>query len=90
MREPTRVHITWVDDNTLKVETDAGTQTRMFHFNAKMPAHEAASWQGYSDATWDGLRPAPRGGGAAPRRRLAQGGHHGPEARLPAQERRPV
>jgi hypothetical protein len=67
MREPTRVHITWVDDNTLKVETDAGTQTRLFHFNAKMPAHEAASWQGFSDATWDGLRPAPRGGGAAPR-----------------------
>ncbi len=67
MREPTRVHITWVDDNTLKVETDAGTQTRLFHFNAKMPAHEAASWQGFSDATWDGLRPAPRGGGNAPR-----------------------
>ncbi len=67
MREPTRVHITWVDDNTLKVETDAGTQTRLFHFNAKMPSHDAASWQGFSDATWDGLRPAPRGGGAAPR-----------------------
>jgi hypothetical protein len=67
MREPTRVHITWVDDNTLKVETDAGTQTRLFHFNAKMPAHEAPSWQGFSDASWDGLRPAPRGGGAAPR-----------------------
>jgi hypothetical protein len=67
MREPTRVHITWVDDNTLKVETDAGTQTRLFHFNAKMPAHEAASWQGFSDASWDGLRPAPRGGGSAPR-----------------------
>ncbi|HTW63252.1 MAG TPA: hypothetical protein VME17_01495 [Bryobacteraceae bacterium] len=67
MREPTRVHITWVDDDTLKVETDYGTQTRLFHFNSKMPAHEAASWQGYSEATWDGLRPAPRGGGPAPR-----------------------
>ena len=90
MRVPDRVHITWVDDNTLKVETDAGTQTRLFHFNAKAPAHEAASWQGYSDATWDGLRPAPRGGGNAPRRRLAEGGHHGSKARLSAQERRPV
>jgi hypothetical protein len=67
MRVPGRVRIAWVDDNTLKVETDAGTQTRMFHFNAKSPAKEAPSWQGYSDASWDGLRPAPRrGGGAAP------------------------
>ena len=32
MRVPGRVHITWQDDNTLKVETDAGTQTRLFHF----------------------------------------------------------
>ena len=32
MRVPGRVHITWQDDNTLKFETDAGTQTRMFHF----------------------------------------------------------
>ena len=48
MRVPGRVHITWTDDNTLKVETDAGTQTRTFHFNAKPPANEAPSWQGYS------------------------------------------
>jgi hypothetical protein len=65
MRVPGRVHITWVDDNTLKVEADAGTQTRTFRFNAKTPANEAASWQGYSEANWDGLRPAPRGRGAA-------------------------
>jgi hypothetical protein len=32
MRQPTRLHITWQDDNTLKVETDYGTQTRLFHF----------------------------------------------------------
>jgi hypothetical protein len=66
MRVPGRVHITWTDDNTLKVETDAGTQTRTFHFNAKPPANEAPSWQGYSAANWDGLRPPPRGGGAPP------------------------
>jgi hypothetical protein len=66
MRVPGRVHIIWADDNTLKVDTDAGTQTRTFHFNAKAPAGEAPSWQGYSAANWDGLRPAPRGGGAAP------------------------
>ena len=32
MRVPGRFHITWQDDNTLKIETDAGTQTRLLHF----------------------------------------------------------
>src|SRR5882672_304616 len=32
MRVPGRLHITWQDDNTLKLETDSGTQTRLFHF----------------------------------------------------------
>ena len=63
MRVPGRIHITWADDNTLKVETDAGKQIRMFHFGAKPAAGEAASWQGYSMANWDGLHPVPRGGG---------------------------
>jgi hypothetical protein len=65
MRVPGRIHITWVDDNTLKVETDAGTQTRILHFGGK-PTGDAPSWQGYSVANWDGLRPGPRGGGPAP------------------------
>src|SRR5262244_2057478 len=34
MRLPGRLHITWQDDNTLKVEKDTGTQTRVFHFGA--------------------------------------------------------
>ena len=33
MRLPTRLHITWQDDQTLKLETDAGRQTRLFHFD---------------------------------------------------------
>src|SRR4051812_26266623 len=33
MRMPGRLHITWQDDTTLKVDTDAGTQTRLFHFS---------------------------------------------------------
>ena len=59
---PGRLHITWQDDNTLKIETDTGTQTRLFHFGAATPAGEA-SWQGDSVATWEfaGGRP-PRGG----------------------------
>ncbi len=32
MRLPTRLHITWQDENTLKVEADYGTQARVFHF----------------------------------------------------------
>jgi hypothetical protein len=32
MRMPTRIHITWADPDTLKLETDWGQQTRMFHF----------------------------------------------------------
>jgi hypothetical protein len=57
MRVPTRLHISWQDGSTLKVETDAGEQTRLFHF-AGSPAHDiTASWQGYSAALWDGLRP---------------------------------
>ena len=35
MRVPGRLHISWADENTLKVETDAGTQTRLFHFTGK-------------------------------------------------------
>ena len=53
MRIPGRLHITWQDDNTLKIETDAGTQTRLFHFNGKAPANQPATWQGYSAASWE-------------------------------------
>ena len=52
MRLPTRLHITWQDANTLKVETDSGTQTRLFHFGA-VPAPAEASWQGHSAAQWE-------------------------------------
>jgi hypothetical protein len=52
MRVPTRVHVTWQDDNTLKLETDAGTQTRLFHFAAAQAPAEA-TWQGLSVARWE-------------------------------------
>src|SRR4029077_15636154 len=32
MRVPGRIHVTWQDDNTLRVDTDAGTQTRLLQF----------------------------------------------------------
>jgi hypothetical protein len=53
MRLPGRVHITWQDDTTLKLETDTGTQTRLFHFGGTAPATEKPSWQGYSVANWE-------------------------------------
>jgi hypothetical protein len=52
MRLPSRIHITWADDNTLKLEADAGQQTRLFHFGTpKLPSTEA-TWQGESVASW--------------------------------------
>jgi hypothetical protein len=61
MRLPTRLHVTWQDDNTLKVETDEGTQTRIFHFAAKPAPGQASSLQGYSVAKWDISRPTNMG-----------------------------
>ncbi len=46
MRVPGRLHIAWVDDDTLKIEADAGTQTRMLHFNAKPTTAEARELAG--------------------------------------------
>jgi hypothetical protein len=50
---PGRFHITWDNDTTLKIETEAGTQTRLLHFGTTAPETEAPSWQGYSMARWD-------------------------------------
>ncbi|HWF09841.1 MAG TPA: hypothetical protein VG297_15345 [Bryobacteraceae bacterium] len=52
LRMPGRLHITWQDDNTLKIETDTGMQTRLFHFGA-IPAGGEATWQGDSLAEWE-------------------------------------
>lgn len=55
MRIPGRINLHWTDDNTLQLDTDAGTQTRVFHFNTTTPpANTPASWQGYSTASWVG------------------------------------
>ncbi len=52
MRMPGRIHITWQDDNTLKVETDNGEQTRLFHFGGSQAAGGAPTAQGFSAAQW--------------------------------------
>ena len=53
MRIPGRLHVTWQDDSTLKIETDAGTQTRLLHFGGKPPAQAKPGWQGFSVAQWE-------------------------------------
>ena len=52
MRIPARFRITWHDDQTLRVDSDAGMQTRMFHFSTP-PAPRERTWQGQSIASWD-------------------------------------
>jgi len=61
MRMPTRVHITWQGPSTLKIETDAGTQTRLLQFAEARPSGER-SLQGQSVATWEVAGGGGRGG----------------------------
>jgi hypothetical protein len=56
MRMPTRLHITWLDDNTLRVDADAGTQTRLLHFRGSKIETGDLQWQGSSTAQWEFVR----------------------------------
>jgi len=51
MRQPGRLHVTWQDDQTLKLESDAGTQTRLLSFAPSQS--QGGDWQGVSLAAWD-------------------------------------
>jgi hypothetical protein len=66
MRAPGRLHITWESDDSLKVETEAGTQTRLFLFGRGPAASGAATWQGTSVAQWELAGPRRGRGAAAP------------------------
>jgi hypothetical protein len=65
MRMPGRLRISWENDSTLKIETDAGRQTRLLHFDASRPAPAARTLQGHSIAEWE-RPPAPARGPASP------------------------
>jgi hypothetical protein len=73
MREPGRLKISWQDDTTLKIETDAGQQTRLLHFGPPPAGLDDAKrdWQGYSAADWEapvhGTHPAGVGLGVGDR-----------------------
>ena len=53
MRLPGRLHVTWADANTLRIDTDAGTQTRLFRFSAAASPDGEPTWQGHSIAQWE-------------------------------------
>jgi hypothetical protein len=55
MRLPGRVHIYWESDTALRVDTDAGTQTRTFHFGSPTGTAAGLPWQGVSIADWETL-----------------------------------
>jgi len=59
MSVPGRLHITWQDDETLKIESDSGRQTRILHFAAPGEG-TSGTWQGSSRAIWE-MVPAGRG-----------------------------
>ena len=61
MRGPIRMRIAWQDDNTLKLETDYGIQTRLLRFGSAAAAGPR-SWQGHTSAQW-----IVRGGGRGAR-----------------------
>jgi len=69
MNLPTHLRIAWQDDNTLRVDADYGTQTRLLHFgNWTPPEPRKRSWQGNSVAVWASRRGGR--GGAPPARYL--------------------
>ncbi|HEV8395623.1 MAG TPA: hypothetical protein VGQ37_15195 [Vicinamibacterales bacterium] len=79
LRIPGRLRISWQDDNTLKIEADQGTQTRLLWFTSGATRAGAArgvsavalakadvkpTWQGQSIARWEAGQ-APTAGGFA-------------------------
>jgi hypothetical protein len=62
MRQPGRLHITWADDDTLQIDFDAGTQTRLLEFAAAQAPAGERTWQGFSRAEWQ----RPPGGNQGP------------------------
>ena len=56
MRVPGRVRIGWDGDTTLKIETDAGQQTRYLGFDGSQTPARGRMWQGHSTAEWDLIR----------------------------------
>ena len=66
LRVPERLHITWTDDQTLQLDTDAGKQTRIFHFGDWKAPDGPHTLQGDSVAQWEFQRAGGGFGGGRP------------------------
>jgi hypothetical protein len=75
MRAPGRIRINWDSDNTLKIETEAGTQTRLLRF-APAAATPQPTWQGESRAEWQVAGARRTAGSASPSGTLKAITHH--------------
>jgi hypothetical protein len=63
MNVPGRLHITWQDADTLRIDTDAGTQTRLLRFTSRAASSAARpTWQGESVARWERVAAPDTGG----------------------------
>ena len=62
MHLPERLHITWADDRTLEIDTDAGMQKRLLHFDGSKWSGGEPDWQGDSVSSWE-KKPQVRGFG---------------------------
>jgi hypothetical protein len=63
MNVPGRLHITWQDADTLRIDTDAGRQTRLFRFTERASASRTRpTWQGESTARWERVAGSDQGG----------------------------
>jgi hypothetical protein len=53
MRVPGRLRIAWENETTLRIDTDAGQQTRLLLFDKSQKPQAERTWQGYSSAEWE-------------------------------------
>ena len=67
MRMPGRLQVAWADSNTLKIDYDAGTQTRLLHFDKSLKPPAERTWQGWSTAEWEFAAGEGRGAAGAGR-----------------------
>ena len=90
MRVPGRLNISWQDDNTLKVDTDAGRQTRLLHFGDwKSPGGEPTLQGDTTAAVGNAGRPSRSAAAAAGAAlRQPQDGDDPSSSGVSAQERR--
>jgi hypothetical protein len=60
IRQPGRLHISWENGYTLRIDFDAGEQTRLLTFDPTERPSGEPTWQGHSLAEWE--RPPQAGG----------------------------